>query len=91
MGEDWDEELFEAAKEIEAEIDLGVPQAKHRATVSDSKIQLVRLGAHLANAEGPVGSLFCEVERRRGDGRRPGGFRKRRVRPRPDRHLPRRR
>jgi len=62
MDEDWDEELFEAAKELEEEIDLGVPQGMYRATVSGSRIQLVSLGALLAGTDSPVGTMFAEVE-----------------------------
>lgn len=62
MDEDWDEELFEAAKELEVEINLGVPQETWRATISGSRVQLVSLGAHLAGTDGGVGTMFTEVE-----------------------------
>lgn len=63
MDEDWEDELARAAEELEAELNMGIPQPTFRATVSEGRIRLVGSSLNLSEADEPLGTMFDEVER----------------------------
>jgi hypothetical protein len=63
MDEDWEDELTRAAEELEAELNMGIPQPTFRAAVSEGQIRLVGSALNLGEADEPLGTMFDEVER----------------------------
>lgn len=63
MDEDWEDELTRAAEELEAELNMGIPQPTFRATMSEGRIRLAGSALNLGEADEPLGTMFEEVER----------------------------